>query len=56
MKRTLVEYIKDCHRLRGVKELVHPDEAARLVRVGKAKLTGEPKRNKRKTIEAEVAD
>lgn len=56
MKLTLIEYIKDCQRLKGVREVVHPDEAARLVRVGKAKLADAPKRNKRRTTEAEAAD
>ena len=56
MKLTMVEYIKDCQRPKGHREMVHPDEAARLVRVGKAKIVGQPKRNKRRTTEAEAAD
>lgn len=65
MKLTLIEYIKDCQRPNGHRERVHPDEAARLVRVGKAKLPTlrdlglymkDPKRNKCKTTEAEAAD
>ena len=56
MKRTLIEYIKDGYYPKGYHQWVHPDEAARLVRVGKAKLVGEPKRNKRKTTQAEGSD